>query len=1023
MVHFDSSQSQKDKSFIVEDVYEDDELTLQSPSSTDVGDVFHGSIDSLSSIDPRNDRRNQIQAKGNDQQPTRRLTLSMNEAQALAVTFPLNSQLQILAGPGTGKTKTLISRVIYILSLGVHPSNVIVTTFTVKAAAEMRDRIAAMVGNSVASRLVLGTFHSIARRFLVKYGRIVGMENGFQIADETDALHFIQGVMQLLNDETTKKDWRAVRNAISNFKSRGIMPEDAAKYGSKEVAAIYMLYQQRLKDANMIDFDDMLLKCVELLTLQPDVVANYEAILVDEFQDTNVVQYELMRLLAASKKNITIVGDPDQSIYAFRAAETRNMSRMRQDYPETNVVNLEENYRSSAHILSAAMAVIAQDKSRMNKSVLPNHAHGHRPVYFTVQNASIEAKLIAREIQRLITLSCGMLKPQDFAILVRSTQLTHPIETELTKSGIDYRMVGGFRFWEREEVKLLVNYLAVVNSRKSPALLEIINSPRRGIGSSTQALLLSHANAYEVPLWEAIKKAISGELKVTAKAKNSLIEFVGIIEDANLLWLGSKHDINNSAPLVPVLETIIERLNYSESLKKTHVDTWVARWENVMDLLDQLRDFCETPAEPELPDIETIQGATVEDDILSRFLAAVNLAPSETEADAVEPSSVVTISTIHGSKGLEFPIVFIPGVYNGSIPHRRAEAEELDEERRLLYVAMTRAKGLLYLSYPKILAGAAAFTRFSEDHSLKSDESPFLKDIWKSAFQTSLPKVTYDTFTTLGRILGREVPDFESFKIAEGDCQSAEGLTEEFRTDMATNGYCFNEQADENNAEEIGSNWKPGPKVRDDKSRFTYTSKVPHPTSEATTTAGLIEQSKRADNTITSDSRSKFASSFISGSAAMQTMAFQIDSQNFSTPVSVSNVNTPFRAPSLREQSHVVHIPACTTVEIETMKRSSVNSVFKSKVSATKVTTTKSITKEPLVAKGQKTMAKYFVSGGLSSQTKKHKQHHTASSVATSNAVQAQTVLVQNEKTRVSLSETLVNTAGGKMYVILSSSP
>ncbi|KAK9263081.1 P-loop containing nucleoside triphosphate hydrolase protein [Lipomyces tetrasporus] len=674
--HNAPSQSAKDSSFEVEDVYEDDELTLRQSNDMVQADVFPLQEQRQTvSPSPSDDSRAVLDQKAphRSSSPTHRLRLSLNELQLQAVTFPLKSQLQILAGPGTGKTKTLISRVIFLLSQGVHPSNIIVTTFTVKAANEMRERIAAMVGPSVASRLVLGTFHSIARKYLIKYGHLIGFPTGFQIADEADALHFIHGILKDADPESDKNYSRRARNVISNLKSRAIQPSSlkALEYTTQDMIKVYSLYQDKLAEANLLDFDDLLLKCMELLRTNPMVVSNIQAVLVDEFQDTNIVQYELMKLFASRRSNITIVGDPDQSIYAFRAAESTNLMRMRHDFKDTSVVSLEENYRSSGHILNAALAVIMQDADRIQKTVLPNHDEGHMPVFFPARNPYIEARHIVREVQRLVDLGCGMLKPHDFAILVRSARLTRPIESELTKVGIDYRIVGGFRFWEREEIKLLVNYLAVVKSRRSPALLDIINNPRRGIGSVMQAALLNHANAYQVPIWDAILRAIDGQVRVNARVKASLKEFVDAITEAERLV----KDNTREAPLADALDYLITALDYKEVLKKDRGDTWAARWENVTDLKEQVRYFSATPPDPELPDIEGVEGSKAIDDVLSRFLATVNLSPSESDTSAFDPSMVLTISTIHGSKGLEWPVVFIPGVYEGTAPSLRGNDE------------------------------------------------------------------------------------------------------------------------------------------------------------------------------------------------------------------------------------------------------------------------------------------------------------------------------------------------------------
>ncbi|KAK7202412.1 P-loop containing nucleoside triphosphate hydrolase protein [Myxozyma melibiosi] len=447
--------------------------------------------------------------------PPRRLRLMLNEAQAKSVTHPLASQLQILAGPGTGKTKTLISRVMYLLSQNVHPSDMIITTFTVKAANEMRERLAEMIGPSVANRLILGTFHSISRKYLHKYGHLIGIPSGFTIADDSDSLHYVKDLCKDMGFKEGRTEARRVRDLISKAKAHGYFPDSpgvTAEINGIELE-VYKKYQEKLQDSKTLDFDDLLLQCVKLLQRFPKVVSNIQAVLVDEYQDTNSVQYNLMKLFAKERENITIVGDPDQSIYGFRAALATNLSLMAEDFPATTIISLEENYRSSGHILDAALTVIQQDTERIKKEVRPNHDMGAKPSYISVMDTTAEARLIAEEVERLLTLSCGILKPADFVVLVRTGFAMKPIEAALTRVGIDYRVVGGSRFWDREEIKLVLSYLHLIKNRRSQSLLNIINSPRRGIGGMAMVALLGHANAHEVPLWDAIVLATQGELK------------------------------------------------------------------------------------------------------------------------------------------------------------------------------------------------------------------------------------------------------------------------------------------------------------------------------------------------------------------------------------------------------------------------------------------------------------------------------------------------------------------------------
>ncbi|XHG06584.1 hypothetical protein AWENTII_009772 [Aspergillus wentii] len=456
-----------------------------------------------------------------------------------------------------------------------------------------------------------------------------------------------------------------------------------------------------------MDYDDLLLRCADLLRRHPECVSNVEAVLVDEFQDTNSVQYELMNLLASKNRRITVVGDPDQSIYGFRSAEIKNLARMQKKYSDTSVVLLEDNYRSSGSILSSAQDVIEQDTSRPAKKLQPTHGVGTMPVMRKLPSAQAEAQWIVLEIKRSIAMTGKLLDYSDFAVLLRSAALSRQIESEMGKKGVPYKMVGGLRFFDRVEIKLLLDYMRVVSHPgNTDALLRIINTPSRKIGEETIKMLLRNAEEAKVPLWNFVKDVAQGRRSAGKDlAKNTdqgLCVFVGLIESARQTLLDCK---DSSAPR-RLLEFIIKKLSFREFLNKTDPQKEETRWDNVKELLVQAGDPAQTEeTEPDdnLPEIQGLEQEQAHpgEEALSRFLANVALSTevtSQENKDGEQPQSKVTISTIHAAKGLEWPVVFVPAVYNGIIPHSRAE--DADEERRLLYVAMTRAQALLYLSYP-----------------------------------------------------------------------------------------------------------------------------------------------------------------------------------------------------------------------------------------------------------------------------------------------------------------------------------
>ncbi|KAL8949684.1 MAG: hypothetical protein Q9222_004225 [Ikaeria aurantiellina] len=646
------------------------------------------------------------------------LLTGLNKAQIAAVTSPANV-LQILAPPGSGKTKTLTSRVAYLIQHYKHkPWNILCLTFTIKSSREMKERLAKLLGNGTEARLVLGTFHSVCRRYLVSYGHLIGLCKDFGIADSSDSLSIIKRIATRLR---LNYDPKLAQTHISSFKAKGIGYADLPKSASKkknvdqeELAQVFQAYEDHLDRANLLDYDDLLLRCTELLRRYPACVSNVEAVLIDEFQDTNLVQFDLMRLFAAKQKHITTVGDPDQSIYGWRSAEIKNLKRMQAEFPDTLVIHLEDNYRSSGSILLAAQEVIQQDESRPSKSLLPTHCPGAVPALRRLPSSDAEASWTVSEIKRSIGMTGAMLDYSDFAILLRSAALSRQIEAAMGRAGIPYRMVGGQKFFDRVEVKILLDYLRVISQpTNNDAIARVLNVPARGVGPTTVKALLEEAESKKLTLWSLIRNAMLGNLKTSTKinkpAEQGLGAFVQVILTAKQKL---KSSIDPSSPL-SLLQYVIKKLRFQEYIKRSYEIDHEGRWANVEELITLSADYPipQTSEETDddagsstnLPAVEGINQANnaIGEETLSAFLANVALSTElqkDGDREDGQNQSQITISTIHAAKGLEWPVVFIPAAYEGSIPHSRAE--DTDEERRLLYVAMTRAQALLYISCP-----------------------------------------------------------------------------------------------------------------------------------------------------------------------------------------------------------------------------------------------------------------------------------------------------------------------------------
>ncbi|MCJ1285949.1 hypothetical protein MMC26_005291 [Xylographa opegraphella] len=638
----------------------------------------------------------------------------------------------------------------------------------------MKERLSKLIGPGLASKLVLGTFHSVCRRYLVTYGYLVGVRKGFGIADSSDSVAIINRITKRLK---LNIDPKAARSRISSSKSKGIRLTDLSNDSSKktnldrqEFLTVFEAYESHLAISNLLDYDDLLLRCVDLLRQHPHCVSNVEAVLIDEFQDTNVVQYDLMRLFAAKYNRITTVGDPDQSIYGWRSAEIKNLKRMKTEYPDTLVIHLEDNYRSSGAILLSALEVIEQDQSRPAKPLLPTHCPGTVPVLRRLPTAAIEAAWIVTEIQRSMVLTGNVLKYADFSILLRSASLSRVIESAMGKVGIPYKMVGGQRFFDRVEVKILLDYLRVIKQPdNSDALVRIINVPSRRIGDVTIRCLLEEAIAGGLTLWTLIEEIVRGRRR--SKTKIAKAAEQGLVTVVNIILTSRKKLRDHEIALSPyqILEFILTKLNYKDFLEKTYAEDHEGRWANVEELLSQASECCPvlqesfSTAENEIDDsLPRIEGLEQESDnqaeeALDRFLANVALSTElqrEDEDDNLSGTqNRVIISTIHAAKGLEWPVVFIPSAYEGSIPHSRAE--DTDEERRLLYVAMTRAQALLYMSCPMR-------NSMREETTL----SPFLAAKKVSRLMTDQgPSLQFDTVRDICRILRRDCPS-ESLVLA-----------------------------------------------------------------------------------------------------------------------------------------------------------------------------------------------------------------------------------------------------------------
>lgn len=603
---------------------------------------------------------------------------NLNPTQRAAVEHA-SGPLLIVAGAGSGKTRVLTYRIANLLySHGVSPQSILAVTFTNKAAQEMRDRVSGLIGPR-GERLWVGTFHAMCVRILRRHAELLGFPSHFLIFDTADQLAAVRACLKDLNLDPKRHDPRSLLSSISAAKNELIDPvryeQQASDYWEQVVARVYVLYQEKLKENGAFDFDDLLLATVRLFEQEADVLAHYQDrfryILVDEYQDTNRVQYVLVNMLAEKHRNLCVVGDADQSIYRFRGADIRNILDFESDYPDATVVKLEQNYRSTDNIVTAANAVIANNLERPAKDLWTDNDAGAPLAFFQADDERHEAGYIVDEIRRAV-LEEGR-SYNEFTILYRTHAQSRTFEEEFVRRGVPYRIVSGVRFYERKEIKDLLAYLRFLyNPLDAFSLRRIINVPRRGIGDVTIGRLDEYAATHGMTLYAALTD--EDALATLGAAPSSRVR--GFAELMEQMRAGT-----DDMSLTAIAERV---LNQSGYLKELHAERTLeaeARVENLKEFLSVTREF------------EQQQGHD-----LGAFLEHVALVSDVDAYDADADS--LTMMTLHAAKGLEFPVVFLVGMEDGIFPHSRAlaDAGELEEERRLCYVGMTRAMERLYLT-------------------------------------------------------------------------------------------------------------------------------------------------------------------------------------------------------------------------------------------------------------------------------------------------------------------------------------
>ena len=625
----------------------------------------------------------------------------LNEAQRRAVQH-VHGPLLVIAGPGSGKTRVLTYRVAYLIATGAAPPDrILAVTFTNKAASEMVRRLTELLGESFAAPVWAGTFHATCVQILRREAAYAGLPRDFAIYDTPDQLQVMRSALKALDVDPRRYDPRAMLGECSRLKNELVTPDEAQERAStayeRLVARVYQAYQKALREAGAVDFDDLLVETVLLLSREPEILARYQRrfqfILVDEYQDTNRVQYLLVRQLAAAHRNVMVVGDDMQSIYGWRGADIRNILSFQQDYPDATVIRLEQNYRSVGTIVEAANHLIQHNTRRLDKRLWTDNPRGGPIVFCQAEDERAEAAFVAHRIQRHVEQGASY---RDMAVLYRTHAQSRAFEEAFLARSIPYRIVAGLRFYERKEVKDLLAYLRLVAAPHDLlSLRRIINVPRRGVGEASLARLEEFARARELPVGLAIRPACEEGLfpRPTARALTELAD-----------RLDSWREAASREGPTQLLDRVLSESGYLQALEQEGSDEALARIENLKELRTVTRRF-----EEEHP------GAG-----LDEFLAHVALMSDVDAYDDRTPA--VTLMTLHAAKGLEFPVVFLVGLEEGVLPHARStfESADLEEERRLCYVGVTRAREQLYLTCARlrILYGQVAqneVSRFVEE--------------------------------------------------------------------------------------------------------------------------------------------------------------------------------------------------------------------------------------------------------------------------------------------------------------------
>ena len=629
---------------------------------------------------------------------------NLNERQKEAA-MCTEGPLLILAGAGSGKTATMTHRIAYLIEKGISPYKILAVTFTNKAAAEMRQRVERLTG--VCPGMWILTFHSMGLRILRENYEAAGYEKNFVVYDTVDQKALLKNILKDLNVDPREYPVNYIGAIISKEKEADRSPqeyleEEGENFKSKIIYSVYREYQSRLKKNNAMDFDDLLRNTLHLLRDYPDILGEYQRrflyIMVDEYQDTNHIQYEIIKMLAAASRNLCVVGDDDQCIYQWRGADIRNILDFEKDFKEARVIKLEQNYRSCGNILSAAHSVIRNNKGRKAKKLWTEQEEGHKIVYTRCDNDKEEASYVARQIQ----LMEGPYRSfDDFAVLYRTNAQSRLFEDALRRQMIPYQVLSGFSFYERKETKDMISYMRlVVNPKDDMAFLRIINEPKRGIGPKSIEKLKVLAEVQGKSMMEVISdpEVAAG---LPAKAGVSVMNMARVIELCR--------EERDNLRISDIYDLLLVRTGYLKSLEDQNTIEAEGRIENLMDFKSFIYDF------------EKEKEAQGEEATLEEFLEKV---ATDGDADKYQSESgKVTLMTLHSAKGLEFPVVFMPGMEDGLFPgHRAMDSEEkMEEERRLCYVGMTRAKERLFLTGAayRVIYGQGDYTR----------ESTFLREL------------------------------------------------------------------------------------------------------------------------------------------------------------------------------------------------------------------------------------------------------------------------------------------------------